>query len=923
MQLNRRAFVKLVTTSGIALTVSRLGDAQQPTFHARETMPPPGTWNPSLTGKGRVDGFAKVTGAKLYASDFRAADMPGWPTQTSHALLLRSSDATHVYQGLELSALPANAKPAVVIGASDLARANIRVPEFYKGDLLCPVGKTPLYLGQPVALLIFDTFDAFDRARVILREKSPLRFGHETPAAAGAPYGANRFTRVAGPDPRGPDVFSPLQSGWATPIRYQKAEMPVWAPGNRRGDLNARASFHGERIRNELRSPSPDVLVLERDFTTQSVDPMFLEPEAGLAWYDTGKKRLEIVLGTQSPDESGEAIADLLGAARDGMKPASIDAQFAYIGGGFGGRDHTPLPLYIALAAMFYPGRPVRLANDRFEQFQSGIKRHPFKMHTWMGFDRKTGEIRAFAADHVLDGGGLANFSASVADVGATGAIGIYDIPKVDVTTVAQHSRGVTAGSMRGYGTLQTMTALEVIVDEAAVALRIDPIELRRRNALVTGDRNMTGNPYVGPVRTPELLDKLAACAVWRDRAAEKSRAPAGAVVGTGIACVTKDYGAGADCTQVSIELDAAGNLSIVTDAVEMGTAIGTALANRAALTLGRVATAVDMSRPDAFAPLGLKRTVNSYVITQAQQDAAARDPRWVPEISSPSSASIGAHITTHGAHEAGKILFRFGLWPAALALWKIPRADPRAARPADAKWVDGALVLEGHPPLPLADLARQLHATKGLTGVMVHGFNRWAWASATFTIAGQPYTSEIDALALRQGDGAFARLTRRNVKFPPSVYNRIGTAYSAGSAAAVRVTIDRATGNLRIAKAYSVVECGTSLVPEVVRGQMQGGFAMGVGYALLESLPPFEDGPGNGKWNLGAYTVARISDVPPGVLDCEILPPLTPDDPPKGMAEVVMIPIVPALLNAIFDATGKRFDALPVTADMLRKALA
>ena len=45
------------------------------------------------------------------------------------------------------------------------------------------------------------------------------------------------------------------------------------------------------------------------------------------------------------------------------------------------------------------------------------------------------------------------------------------------------------------------------------------------------------------------------------------------------------------------------------------------------------------------------------------------------------------------------------------------------------------------------------------------------------------------------------------------------------------------------------------------------------------------------------------------------MLPPLTPDEPPKGMAEVVMIPVVPALLNAIFDATGHRFQSLPVTA--------
>jgi len=83
--------------------------------------------------------------------------------------------------------------------------------------------------------------------------------------------------------------------------------------------------------------------------------------------------------------------------------------------------------------------------------------------------------ILEVAADHVLDGGGLANFSVNVATVSAISAIGIYDIPKVDITTVALHSRGVTAGSMRGYGTLQSMTALEVLIDEAAAALAARP----------------------------------------------------------------------------------------------------------------------------------------------------------------------------------------------------------------------------------------------------------------------------------------------------------------------------------------------------------------------------------------------------------------------------------------------------------------
>jgi CO/xanthine dehydrogenase Mo-binding subunit len=111
----------------------------------------------------------------------------------------------------------------------------------------------------------------------------------------------------------------------------------------------------------------------------------------------------------------------------------------------------------------------------------------------------------------------------------------------------------------------------------------------------------------------------------------------------------------------------------------------------------------------------------------------------------------------------------------------------------------------------------------------------------------------------------------------------------------------------------------GQALVPEVVIGQAHGGFAMGVGYALLEKLPPFEDGPGNGQWNLGKYLIARSLDLPLHDLEIEILPPIAANEPPKGMAEVVMIPVVPALLNAIFDATGHRFQSLPITQEMLK----
>jgi CO/xanthine dehydrogenase Mo-binding subunit len=136
------------------------------------------------------------------------------------------------------------------------------------------------------------------------------------------------------------------------------------------------------------------------------------------------------------------------------------------------------------------------------------------------------------------------------------------------------------------------------------------------------------------------------------------------------------------------------------------------------------------------------------------------------------------------------------------------------------------------------------------------------------------------------------------------------------------RIEIDRKSGHVRVVKAYSALECGQALVPEVVVGQAQGGFAMGVGYALLESLPRFEDGPGDGKWNLGRYLITRASDLPLNELEIEVLPQLTPSDTPKGMAEVVMIPVVPAILNAIYDATGHRFRSLPITEAMIKGVL-
>src|SRR6201987_4449923 len=459
------------------------------------------------------------------------------------------------------------------------------------------------------------------------------------------------------------------------------------------------------------------------------------------------------------------------------------------------------------------------------------------------------------------------------------------------------------------------MTALEVQVDEICMALPLDPIEFRRRNALAAGHRNLAGNTYVVSIRTPEILDKLEKHAIWAQRAAEKARGQqSGILVGTGVACATKNYGTGGDACLGSVEIAPDGQIAIYCDGAEMGNGLGTALANRVAAHVGGVADEVALMQVDTFGPLDLVSSGDPFTLDQKAQDAGARNPRWVPAISSATAASTGAHVGTHAAAEAARVIFRFGLWPAALDLWRIGPKDPRAAQWQRARWSDGQLTAPGLSPLLVSDVAARAHAKNAITGAMAHGFNRWAWSRADFKIDGQNWTADIDALALR--------LDRTSVKFPPTEFTRIGSTYTAKCGTLVRVEINRSTGALHIAKAYSVFECGTTLVPQVVIGQAQGAFAMGVGGAFLETLPLYEDGPGNGKWNLGQYLVARGSDLPLRDLEIEVLPPVDANERPKGIAEVVMNPVVAALVNAIFDATGHRFRALPVTPEMIKGVL-
>jgi CO/xanthine dehydrogenase Mo-binding subunit len=104
-----------------------------------------------------------------------------------------------------------------------------------------------------------------------------------------------------------------------------------------------------------------------------------------------------------------------------------------------------------------------------------------------------------------------------------------------------------------------------------------------------------------------------------------------------------------------SVEIAPDGRITIRCDGVEIGNGIGTAAANRVAAYLGGVADEIALAQVGTLAPLALVTSGDSFTMNQKTQDVAARNPRWVPAISSATAASTGAHVGTHPAAEAAR----------------------------------------------------------------------------------------------------------------------------------------------------------------------------------------------------------------------------------------------------------------------------
>ncbi|MEN3306163.1 MAG: hypothetical protein V7603_2365 [Micromonosporaceae bacterium] len=273
------------------------------------------------------------------------------------------------------------------------------------------------------------------------------------------------------------------------------------------GALLAGSHLDSNLVRHvPIRKGDPDAtaeVVVAGDYEVGMQDQAFLGPESGLA-VPAEDGGVDLFVATQWLHVDRRQVAACLG-----LPEPLVRLTLAGVGGAFGAREDLSMQVHACMLAL-RTRRPVKMVYSREESFYGHVHRHPATLHYEHGATRD-GTLVYVKARIVLDGGAYASSSPAVCANAATLGIGPYAVPNVVMDTYAVYTNNPPCGAMRGFGAVQACFGYESQMDKLAGALGIDPVQLRLRNALSTGDTMPTGQVVEGPAPVAELLHRVSA----------------------------------------------------------------------------------------------------------------------------------------------------------------------------------------------------------------------------------------------------------------------------------------------------------------------------------------------------------------------------------------------------------------------------
>ena len=248
--------------------------------------------------------------------------------------------------------------------------------------------------------------------------------------------------------------------------------------------------------------------IYENTFSTQMVEHVPMEPHASIAdWDGNGRVTLHSSLGRITLGR-----ADISRTLDIPINRVRIIATV--VGGNFGGKNEITTEPILALLSK-KTGRPVKGIYTREDEFISSTTRHPFVMDYKTGVD-KDGKIVARKVRLVCDGGAYCSWSETTLGKACILSAGPYNIDNLYVEAFAVYTNKTMTGAMRGFGAPQVCFAYESHMDDIALDLGIDPLEIRMRNAFHEGSASPTGQ-VLQSVVVKDSLEKAADRFGWEE----------------------------------------------------------------------------------------------------------------------------------------------------------------------------------------------------------------------------------------------------------------------------------------------------------------------------------------------------------------------------------------------------------------------
>ena len=501
----------------------------------------------------RLEAQDKVTGRAEYTHTMR---IPGM----LYGKIFRSTVAHGRIKSIDTGA--ARAVPGVhsIVTAEDVLKV---IPNPYYGPAfhdqpILAIDKVR-YVGEPVAVVLaFDPHVAEEAMQQIVAEYDELPAVYDEVEAMTSPVHVHDALKPAGTFADLKHLTGRKQTNIALDFRL------------RRGDAD--------------KAFAEALHVFDHTFRTQKVLHLPFEPFASIA--DARDRSLTLYTASQSPSFVRIEIARLLGWPENRVR-----VKVPFLGGGYGAKLYIKLEALVTALSMV-ARRPVKVALTMEEQFYT-ITKHPSTFRIKSAVD-KDGRITARKCEVWWNGGAYADIGPRVTQKSGFTASGPYDIDNVEIDSYALYTNLTPAGALRGFGIPQLVWAYESHTDMIARALKLDPLEFRRKNILREGRPQATGT-VLKDAAIETVLERVAERMNWTQ---PFDRGKGGVRRGRGIGIALKAVIS--PTTSVAIvNLYADGSCVLYCGTVDMGQGSDTAMAQVVGEVLNMPAETVRVMQRD------------------------------------------------------------------------------------------------------------------------------------------------------------------------------------------------------------------------------------------------------------------------------------------------------------------------------------